>query len=55
MEQLLTADGIPLKVSLKKAYRREKLSAFFVSSAFTPVHRCYVSYSDCRHVDALCG
>ena len=30
MEQLLTADGIPLKVSLKKAYRREKLSAFLL-------------------------
>jgi putative spermidine/putrescine transport system permease protein len=41
-EQILSSDGIPLELSLKKAERKNKLKALFLVGPFTFIYSNYI-------------
>jgi putative spermidine/putrescine transport system permease protein len=48
-QQILTTDGIPLEVSLKKAERKNKLKAFLLGCSFTFIFNHYICFSNWGH------
>jgi putative spermidine/putrescine transport system permease protein len=48
-QQILTTDGIPLEVSLKKAERKNKLKAFLLGCSFTFISNHHIYFSYRRH------
>ena len=49
---ILTTDGIPLKVSLKKAERINKIRAFLLVLPLFGVYISYILGSYCRYVSS---
>jgi len=51
-KQILTTDGIPLEVSLKKAERKKQDKSFFTCSSFTSFLINHLHFSNRRYVNA---
>jgi putative spermidine/putrescine transport system permease protein len=48
-EQILSSDGIPLELSLKKAERKNKLKALFLVGPFTFIYFNYICIPNWRY------
>ena len=53
-KQILTTDGIPLEVSLKKAERRNKIKAFLLVAPLLFFFNYHLRVSYWRHAHAKC-